>query len=166
MQELGLQKRGEGRMSVFGISLYNASLWTETAAGAPDPTTEPVLLQIDYERNIKRERIVNITRKEWSRLNVAGKQQRQVWLEQLERLLPDIYRGDQLSSLILPGEETRFYFGGTEIGRIQDPAFGEAFLAIWLDPRTRAEQLRRELLAEAEPASAPALSSTLARTAN
>jgi len=143
---LGLQKAGEGGLSFFGISLYNASLWTETAAGIPDPGVEPVLLKIDYERNINRDRLLNVTKKEWRRLDVADEDQRAAWLKDLERVLPSIQRGDVLSSLTRPGKDTRFYFAGEEIGRIEDPAFGEAFLAIWLDPRTRATQLRESLL--------------------
>ena len=143
---LGLQKLGEGRLTYFGISLYTASLWSESAVGAPDPAAEPVMLEINYERNISRDRIMKVTRKEWRRLKVANTAQQRVWLSDLEALLPDIKRGDVLSSLTIPGEETRFYYAGQEIGRIEDPAFGEAFLAIWLDPRTRAAKLREALL--------------------
>ena len=105
------------------------------------------MLQINYERNVSRERIMKITRKEWRRLDVADRAQQQIWLNDLGALLPDVQRGDVLSSLTVPGKETRFYLAGREIGRIEDPAFGEAFLAIWLDPRTRAAKLREALLA-------------------
>lgn len=145
---LGLQKLGEGRLTYFGISLYTASLWSETTAGAPDPDAEPVMLRITYERNISRDRIMKITRKEWRRLKVADSTQQQAWLDELEALLPDVRRGDVLSSLTVPGKETRFYLAGEEIGRVEDPAFGDAFLAIWLDPRTRAANLREALLAQ------------------
>ena len=145
---LGLQKLGEGRMTYFGISLYTASLWSETTAGEPDPDAEPVMLQINYERNVSRDRIMKITRKEWRRLEVADPAQQQAWLNDLEALLPDVRRGDVLFSLTVPGKETRFYHAGREIGRIADPAFGEAFLAIWLDPRTRAAKLREALLTQ------------------
>ncbi len=145
---LGLRKLGEGRLSYFGISLYTASLWSESAPAKPDPAEEPLLLQINYERNISRDRIMAITRKEWRRLNVAPPEQQLEWLARLEAILPDVRSGDSLSSYTVPGRETRFFFGGEQIGLVDDPAFGEAFLAIWLDPRTRAAKLRNQLLAE------------------
>jgi hypothetical protein len=146
--QFGLQKIGEGRMKFFGISLYKASLWSADAIGQPDPTREPVLLRINYERDISRDRIMSITREEWRRLEVAEPGQQAIWLNQLEALLPNVRTGDQLASLTVPSEATRFYLGDKEIGTIDDPDFGEAFLAIWLDPRARAGKLRAALLAE------------------
>ena len=79
---------------------------------------------------------------------MATPEQQAIWLEELERILPNIRTGDSLSSYTIPGSSTTFWFEGREIGSVADPAFGEAFMAIWLDPRTRARKLRTQLLAE------------------
>jgi Chalcone isomerase-like len=41
----------------------------------------------------------------------------------------------------------RFYLDGKLLGEIADVEFAQAFFAIWLDPRTSASNLRKQLLA-------------------
>jgi hypothetical protein len=46
----------------------------------------------------------------------------------------------------MPGGPTRFYDQRGRFAQVDDPAFGPAFLAIWLDPRSVVSDLRRDLL--------------------
>jgi hypothetical protein len=42
--------------------------------------------------------------------------------------------GQTIAGIHLPGAGTRFYLDERPLGRIDDPEFGPAFFAIWLDP--------------------------------
>jgi hypothetical protein len=46
----------------------------------------------------------------------------------------------------MPNGTARFYDQRGRFAQVDDPAFGPAFLAIWLDPRSVVRDLRRELL--------------------
>ena len=62
-----------------------------------------------------------------------------------------------MTTVVLPGGETRFYDAQRYLGSIADPAFGPAFLRIWLDERTRGtrlEGLRKALLGSSAAARA------------
>ena len=69
----------------------------------------------------------------------------QRYLPILQRLWPNIKDGDSLSLLIYQGRSV-FYFNNQYQGVIDDPEFGEIFLAIWLSDRTSQPSLRNELL--------------------
>jgi len=47
---------------------------------------------------------------------------------------------------VVPGSETVFFDDRGLLGRVRDPAFGPAFLRIWLDSRTAIQDLRAQLL--------------------
>jgi len=143
-----LNKLGNGEFSWFGISLYTADLWrgvTQNEQGAEEAT---VLLNLNYNKNIPSKRIISVTRKEWSRLNTGSEEQQRTWLNTLEKILPDVSEGDQLSSLVTASGRTRFMYQGEVIGEVSDPEFGKAFLSIWLHPETRASNLRKQLLGD------------------
>jgi hypothetical protein len=67
----------------------------------------------------------------------------------------DVKAGDTLCGAFLPGQGVRFYANDHLTVQIDDLAFARAFFAIWLDPRTRAPRLRRDLLGPAATAESP-----------
>ena len=89
------------------------------------------------------------TRKEWDRLEgrmaLPPADLREAWLERLAGMWPDVSPGDHIQTVVLPGGPTEFHGSRGLLGRIDDPAFGPAFLAIWLHPETSAPDLRRAL---------------------
>jgi len=150
-----LNKQGEGEYSWFGISLYKAGLWTGTMVTSEMQTDGmnvdevPVaLLSLEYTRNIPGSRIIDVTAKEWRRLGVGDDRQQELWLNKLAAVLPDVSKGDRLSSLVAENGTVSFYLDKELIGRVDEPGFGNAFLAIWLHPETRADELRDELLGD------------------
>ncbi len=66
----------------------------------------------------------------------------------MKQVFPDVDKTTQLTGLYVPGQPTRFLRNGTTIGEITDPAFGPAFFAIWLHPKTTAPKLRTALLGQ------------------
>jgi hypothetical protein len=145
-EELGLTKLGEGKLRWFGLSIYTASLWSNSETSLGNFYENPVLLTISYDRNISKDRILQTTRQEWERLDGVFDEREALWIESLTRIFPDVKAGDQISSLVLPDGQTHFFLGKQEIGRVDDAEFGPAFLSIWLDPNTRSKPVRAKLL--------------------
>jgi hypothetical protein len=141
-----LQEVGHGRLRWFGADIYQASLWSADGRAPGADGERALALSLAYERRFSRSELIRITAGEWQRLALAGAETRARWAVLLEGLWPDVRPGDTLTAIVLPGAETRFYDGRGPIGRIADPAFGPAYLAIWLDPRTAVRELRGELL--------------------
>ena len=58
----------------------------------------------------------------------------------------DVRPGDNMTIVMTPEGETRFYRQDRALGSVKDPQFGPALLAIWLDPRTAVADLRQQML--------------------
>ena len=144
---------GSGVLSWFGIDVYEATLFTESGRFEGSGTTETVALELRYRRNIPASRLVERTRKEWNRLDgkteLPDAASREAWLEQVAGFWPDITPGDLIVTVVSPGGPARFYTAGEFIGEVADPAFGPAFLGIWLHPDSSRPDLRDQLVGAA-----------------
>ena len=139
----GLQLAGEGRLRWFGLHVYDASLWTNGARWNED---REFALDIRYARDIKSRRLVQSSLDEMRRLGFGDEQRLAIWEKEMARVLPDVKKGEHLTGVNRPGVGAEFYYQGRIVGTITDPAFAQAFFAIWLDARTREPGLRRSLI--------------------
>ncbi len=64
---------------------------------------------------------------------------------------PNVKAGDVLVLHINAEGNSSFYFNGTRLGQINEPAFGPRFAAIWLHPDSSEPSLRRQLLGHQTP---------------
>jgi hypothetical protein len=138
---------GSGRLTWFGLHVYDAQLYVP--ARGFDATTlgsQRFALALTYARALDGQAIAERSRDEIARLGLGTAEQRSRWMQEMAVLFPDVSSGQTISGIHLPGAETRFYLDGVPLGRIDDPEFGPAFFAIWLDPRTREPALRERLL--------------------
>lgn len=78
-------------------------------------------------------------------LGSAAEQAR--WQEAMRKIFPDVDKGRRIAGVNVPGKGARFYVDGVFAASVDEPAFAQAFFAIWLDERTRAPKLRESLLA-------------------
>lgn len=138
-----LQLLGYGHFRKLVWSVFDASLWVSSSRWSLD---EPFVLELRYARNFKGADIVESTEDQWKALGHADPARVGPWLQRLGDIFPDLRKGDQLIGLYLPGQATRFFHNGREVGAVEDPAFGPVFFAIWLDPKTSESKLREELL--------------------
>ncbi|ABB05630.1 chalcone isomerase family protein [Burkholderia lata] len=138
---------GSGRFCVLGICLYDAQLWAPRAPAAFDT---PFALSLTYRHDVKGERLVSTGMSEIERLAPAPlpAATRDAWRADIARAFTDVLRGDVLCGVYLPGQGARFYTNGRLTADVADPDFARAFFDIWLDPRTRAGSLRRQLLGD------------------
>jgi hypothetical protein len=141
-----LRKVGGGELRWFGFGIYDASLWTSTGRYDGFGPGETVALSLWYQRAFTRDELVRVTETAWRKLGEPGLAQRERWLAELRREWSDVAPGDNVTTVVTPGGPTRFYDQRGRFAQVDDPAFGPAFLAIWLDPRSVVSDLRIELL--------------------
>ena len=139
---------GQTKLRRLGLHIYDASFWSEKNGPNWVDRSSVSALSITYARKIKATRLLSSTKKEWDRLGFANKYPLQTWLEKLATIWPSVEKGDQLIVVTKPNAETLFFSRSEQLGMIADPEFGPAFLAIWLDEKSRYKKNRKELLGD------------------
>jgi hypothetical protein len=141
------QMQGTGALRFFGFKAYDANLWSAgSVSGNPLLDKNLFALEIVYNTSIKGEEIVNVSLIEMARLKKLSDAQIKTWTAEMQRSFPNVVSGDRLTGVYVPKVGTRFFFNSRLIAEINDPAFGDAFFAIWLDEGTKRADLRRSLL--------------------
>jgi hypothetical protein len=146
-----LQRVGAGQLNWLGRPVYQASLWTPGGRFDGYVQGSPVALSLWYQRDFSRDELLRITSTAWRLMGSVPPEQRDRWLESLRSFWSDVDPGDNVTTVVMPGRFTRFYNHMEFMGQVDDPAFGPAFLSIWLDPRSVVGDLRVQLLG-VEPA--------------
>ena len=137
---------GTGKLTWYGFHVYDAALFVAPGFDLANASAQPFVLELTYARRLDGKGIAEASRDEIERLGFGTETQRARWHEQMLELFPNVEKGRRLAGVNLPGTGARFYFDGQFLGSIEDPDFARAFFAIWLDERTRAPQLRENLL--------------------
>lgn len=139
----GMQMVGEARLQFMFWPVYDSRLYSLT--GAFQEGQRPLRLEIEYLRAVDSSDLVEHTRKEWERTRSLTTAERE-WLQVLARLWPDVGRNDILAFELDGQGVSTFALNGQVLGEIDDPAFGERFVAIWLSPETSRPEMRLSLL--------------------
>ncbi len=140
---------GGGIFRWFGLKLYDIRLWSAPKSIAPDNwDSTPFALELVYARTLYGERIAKASIDEIRQLGIGTPAQHAAWLDAMTRVFPDVVEGTQLVGVYQPGGATQFLHDGQPRGQIEDPAFGKAFFAIWLHPKTSAAKLRSALFGQ------------------
>ena len=151
-----LRKVGAGELRWLGFPIYDASLWTSTGRYSGFGPGETVALSLWYQRSFSRDELLRVTETAWKKLGQPDAAQRELWLAELRRQWTDVAPGRNVTTVVTPNGPTRFYDQGGRFAQVDDPAFGPAFLAIWLHPRSVVSDLRLELLGGRDAAAATA----------
>ena len=141
---------GTGRFTWFGLKIYEARLWV--GSEGLDPlrfAAAAFALELKYARSLDGKAIADSSIAEIEKLGIGSDMERSRWREAMHKLFPNVSENDRLVGIHKPGHSVSFTFNDQPIGAIEDPAFGPAFFAIWLDPKTRAPALRQAMLAGA-----------------
>lgn len=143
----GARLAGSGTFRWLGLRIYEARLWVGRRFEPEDPLRHPLALELEYARNFEGRSIARRSVEEMERLFPADALPPDRWEAAMRRVFPDVGEGRVLAGVHQPGVAAEFLLDGRPTGRIDDPAFGPAFFAIWLDARTREPALRERLLA-------------------
>lgn len=146
-----LRASGQGRLTFFGLHVYDASLWTATGFRASAFAEQPFVLELHYARDFTAQDIARRSLEEMRRHGPFDAAQAGRWQSSLASLLPDVRRGDRISGLHRPGQGAAFFHNGRPLGEIADPVFSRLFFAIWLGEATSEPSLRQQLLARTAP---------------
>lgn len=142
----GSRLRGQGKLRMLGLGIYQAHLWTLPGFRAEHALDHPVVLELTYLREFQGKTIAQRSLDEMRRAGPLTEAQTQRWLAAMQRLFPDVRSGDRVTGLYLPGQGTSFWADGRPLGEIADPEFGRRFFGIWLAPSTSQPGLRLSLL--------------------
>jgi hypothetical protein len=136
--------QGHGRFSWSVFRIYNAGLWVRQSFSWHDP----FILDLAYLRNVSTSQIVDASIQEMRRLRQIETLKLTQWRDELYGFVPNVGLGDRLLGLFEPSVGVTFFSQDAMLGEIRDAVFVDAFAAVWLDPSTKAPQLRMALLGD------------------
>jgi|KBSMisStandDraft_5_1062788.scaffolds.fasta_scaffold02518_12 hypothetical protein len=137
--------QGGGELTFLGLSVYDGYYWSPARGWAKDA---PFALDLHYHRALDGAKIAERSVSEIAKLGYGTIEQRARWSREMQRVFPDVRRGDRITGVNLPGGVVRYFYNGKLIGDIADPGFAHAFFGIWLDPKTSELDFRQRLLGE------------------
>lgn len=145
----GSRLQGEATLRYFGLRIYHARLWTLPDYRVSQPVDQPLVLELEYLRELKGPLIAERSLKEMRRGAQITDAQAERWLAEMQRIFPDVKAGDRISGQHLPGRGARFWHNERLLGQIDDAAFARLFFGIWLAPSTSEPDMRLALLGQA-----------------
>ena len=137
---------GKARLTVFGFQVYDARLWAAPSFGGSSYSNQPLALELTYLRDFKALDIAERSIKEMRRSATISDAQETKWLADLQRVVPDVKKGDRILGIHKPGVGADFWVNGKPAGEIADTTFAKLFFGIWLSPKTSEPQMRSRLM--------------------
>ena len=138
-----LEEVGSGTLRFFGVRIYDATLWSPGGVWSANQT---YALELIYARSFDGAAIARRSIEEMRAQRAYPTATLVRWEQQMRALFPNVKSGDRLTGVRIPGTGVAFYSGLRKLGQIDDESFADAFFGIWLDPATRAPDLRARLL--------------------
>jgi len=139
------RRQGQGRFRWFGLTIYDAELLTTQPLRDDQWPQQTFGLRLTYARALRGGEIAKSSLQEMEKLGIVPTAQRDVLLQRMTALFPDVNPGDAITGVHLPNRGARFWRTDRPLGSVDDPAFARAFFSIWLDPKTTAPELRKSL---------------------
>jgi Chalcone isomerase-like len=149
---LNMQLSGQALFKYWGFEVYEAALWVQNGFKATEPDAYAKALTLQYRRKFSLEdiaqRSVDEIQMQQPRLSP---QTLDSWKQALLKALAAdgsaaIKPGERLTAIALPGQDVKLLKNGQPLSTFNDLALSQAFMAIWLSPKTSAPQLRKQLL--------------------
>jgi len=144
--ELNFKEVGSTKFSFLFWDIYNSTLYTKSGVYLPENPALELIFEIAYLKDITAKDLLNKTVEQWQHVGFAEVEYTE-FIPMLKAMWPDITSGDTLA-LLVNNNQSIFYFNDIKIGVIEQPAFSQLFLAIWLSEKTSQPELRTELLGE------------------
>ncbi|VWX36984.1 conserved exported hypothetical protein [Limnobacter sp. 130] len=140
------KRMGHGTLRWFGLRVYDGQLWSNTDPEGFNYKRDPAWLELKYARDFDGSDIAERSIEEMEEIGAGTEVQRQGWRVKLTSIFPNVEKGHTLSALFTPGKGVLFFRNGLPLAKVDDPELAEAFMGIWLDPKTSAPEMRRELI--------------------
>jgi hypothetical protein len=144
---------GRAQLKWIFFDLYQSKLLTPSGHYREKDgiSVGPLALYIRYQRAIDKQNLLKATEEQWQKMGLKMPASN-AWQAQLEKIFPSVRDGDRLVYQS-DGHLGQFFFSAQDgpfylIGQIQDPKLNQAFLAIWLSPKSNYPSLRLQLLGQ------------------
>ncbi len=144
-QAPGIRPLGRGRQRLWGIHVYDATLWVVGDRFLP---AEPHALDVEAGKNVSADTLVKASIDEMSRLKLGNASQLVAWRQELKRLMPSVRPGDQVVVFCPSEAKTLVYYNGRSQGEVDDAALCPAIMNVWLHPKSQSKEMRKSLLAQ------------------
>ena len=138
---------GKGRLVVWGFQVYDARLWALPGFKPVNLSAQPFALELAYLRDFTSKDTAERSIKEMRRSASISDEQAKTWMMAMQRVIPDIKKGDRIMGVNQPGVGAQFLVNGKASGEIRDAEFARLFFGIWLSAKTSEPKLRDILLA-------------------
>jgi Chalcone isomerase-like len=142
----GARLQGSGRLTFFGLHVYDARLWVADGVGIDRLDALPHAIELEYARTLYGRLIAERSLGEMKRVPGITAAQAERWLAWMTQTFPDVNPGDRITGVHRPAESARVFVNGTLRGELRDAEFARRFFAIWLGPQTSEPGLRDRLL--------------------
>ena len=134
---------GEGTLKVLMWEVYDLRLLTD---GTPFSWNKKFMLEFDYSRELKKERVIDASLKEFKlQPNVTDKDIK-AWEVYLEQVIQPVQKGNKATVKWVPEGQIIFHYEGSKPITIENDKFARSFLNIWLGEKTSRPKLRNQLL--------------------
>ena len=142
----GAKLLGNGRLTYFGLHIYDARLWVADGFTADNFGKFPLALELEYARTLLGKLIAERSLDEMKRVGGFSDEQGQRWLAAMTQTFADVNKGDRLTGVHRPGEAAGFFLNAKSRGEVRDADFARRFFGIWLSAQTSEPKLRAALL--------------------
>jgi len=142
-QAPGIRPLGRGRETLWGIHVYDATLWIVGDRYTP---AEPHALDVEPGRRVSADTLVNNAINEMRRLKLGDASQLASWRLEMTRLMPNVTSGDQVVVFCPSDAKTLMYYNGRSQGEVDDASLCPAIMNVWLHPASKSS-MRKSLLA-------------------
>jgi hypothetical protein len=143
-QAPGIRPLGRGRETLWGLHVYDATLWVVGVRYTP---AEPHALDIEAGRTVSSDTLVNSAIDEMRRLKLGDPSQLASWRAEARRLIPNLKPGDQVVVFCPSDAKTLVFYNGRSRGEVDDPTLCPAVMNVWLHPQSKSTTMRKSLLA-------------------
>ena len=140
--ETSPQLVGEARFRLFIFDIYHAALF---APGGRYDGAPPFALRLSYMRDVSKQTIVNTSVDEMRRQGSSGESRLADWAHWMGQYFPDMKNGDEAIMVALSNGGMELYHNQVKLGQTDEPAFTDAFFAIWLSDNALKPDLSRQL---------------------
>lgn len=137
---------GKGKLTFFGLEVYESSLWVIPNFKGADFEKHSFALELHYLRNFTAADIAKRSLEEMQRIEPVAEQKANLWTKTLSEAFPNVKKGDRIVGVHKPGLGMTFWHNGKRTADIKDIDFSRQFFAIWLSPKTSEPKLRLLLL--------------------
>ena len=142
-QAPGIHPLGRGRHTMWGIHVYDATLWTIGDRFTP---AEPHALDVEAGKSVSGDTLVTAAMDEMRSLNLGDGSRLTAWRQEMKRLIPNVRAGDQMVVFCPSDGRTFVYYNGSPRGEVDDTTLCPAIMSVWLHPQSKNKEMRKSLL--------------------